>query len=153
MGGLKNFLYVLHHYERLVNPVSMRVGKFLWVIGQVNLGVPFVCLFFHTTDTQVSRMNYVLAGHLIQFVCKKNLLGRGCFNFFFWNNRIQSSSFVLKSMYQWAFIVLEIILFLICIPWFHCLPKEWEDLHISNDDWLVFVRFFLFYLPPISHGH
>lgn len=29
MGGLKNFLHVLYHYERQVNPVSMWVCKFL----------------------------------------------------------------------------------------------------------------------------
>ena len=29
VGGLKNFLRVLYHYERLVNPVAMWDGKFL----------------------------------------------------------------------------------------------------------------------------
>lgn len=143
MGGLKNFLHVLYHYERQVNPVSMWVGKFLWVIGQVNLSILF--FLFHISDTQVSRRNCVLAGHLIQFILKKHI-GKGLF-YFFLSNRIQSSSFVSKAhidepllFLKWCFISIALLDFAVY------LRNGKIFIFPMMDGWCLWVFIFFFFL-------
>lgn len=95
MGGLKDLVCILNHYERLVNPVCIWVGKFLWVISQVNLSILFFFFFPHITDTQVFTMNYIFAWRLIQFILKKtywtNILNKNTIQVpLFWKHILMS---------------------------------------------------------------